>query len=96
MKPVYGRRLCELTRRKPVCRNTTNDGLTAVHLLARKNATFIIQQLAKDGVDITARDSNGETVLFHGLGAGKGYADLIKIFKDHGGDLNAPNVNEVT
>ena len=87
--------MCKLNRHKPACKRFNCEGFTAVHLLAKCGAVFALEQLAADGVDIKKRDAHSETVLFHGLGTGQCYSQLIELYRHENGDLDELNALDV-
>lgn len=74
-----------------MCKYVNDQGLNATHLLSRRNAIYILDSLAKNGVDILKEDIHRETVLFHGLGNCTHYDALVKLYKDYHGDIDRPN-----
>ena len=80
----------------PVCEHFTCEGLKAVHILAKCGAVSILEQLASNGIDIRKRDTCAETVLFHGLGTGQKYSQLVQLYRRKNGDLNELNSLDVS
>lgn len=72
---------------KPIVRLQNENGARALCSAAFKGRTSMIYTLISVGMDVNARDSQGNTPLI--LAASQGHSDAVKMLIDNGAHVNA-------
>jgi hypothetical protein len=72
---------------KPMLRLQNENGARALCNAAVKGRAPMVYTLISAGMDVNARDSQGNTPLI--LAASQGHSDAVKLLLDNGADVNA-------
>ena len=75
-------------------RQVQKDNWIALHYAAQDGHVDVAKVLIRNGADVNAKDSDGETALH--MAAEDGHVDVVKVLIQNGADVNAVNENKST